>query len=98
MSYTLVPHNEAIEEFKANHPAFLALLHTAARLCPDEYEAVRFRQPKDSETPDAEYRHGWGPNDRQRVEADGAADLGRTIGRLAGGNEARQNLPDSWNA
>lgn len=98
MSYTLVPHNEAIKEFKANHPAFLALLHTAAQLCPDEYAAVRFRQPKDSKTPDAEYRHGWGPNDGQRVAAAGAADLGRAIVRQADTAEARQNLLASWNA
>ena len=98
MSYILVPHNEAIKEFKANHPAFLALLHTAARLCPDEYVAVRFLPPKDRTKPDTEYPHGWGPNDGQRVAAAGAANLGRAIVRQAGTAEARQNLLASWNA
>lgn len=96
MSYTLVPVNASTGNFTANHPVFLALLQTGTALCPDEYAAVRFQQPKDSETPDAEYRHGWGPNDGQRVIAEGAAGLGRAIGQIADTAAARRSLLESW--
>ena len=65
ISYSLIPENGDTAKFNARHPTFPSLLHTAASLHPDEWAAVRFRQPKDSETPDAEYRHGWGPNDHR---------------------------------
>lgn len=38
------------------------------------------------------------PHDGQRVEAAGAADLGRAIVRIADTSKARQSLLGSWNA
>ena len=98
MSYILVPAQRGDQGIQGQSPGVPGAAPYGGPPVSRRIRGGALSATKDSETPDAEYRHGWGPNDGQRVEAAGAANLGRAIVRQADTAEARQNLLASWNA
>ena len=98
MSFSLIPNSRHVPHFTTNNTFYMAMLEAAFELCPEGWDAVRILNAADHSRPEDNYPHGWSGNNAQRVEAAGAAALGRALIIVAETDEARRIMLEQWKA